>query len=58
VIHLATTTFDKNIVLEQDAAKRLVKILDKPVPPRPEIGKQFWEENERKLEKWLSHSEK
>jgi uncharacterized protein (DUF1778 family) len=55
---MATTTFDKNIVLDETSAAKLVEILSQPVPPRPELGEQFWEENERKLVEWLSPSRK
>ena len=55
---MATTTFDKNIILDQTAAERLVEILKEPPPPRPKMGEDFWEENERKLKEWLSPSKK
>ena len=54
---MATSTFDKNIVLDQAAAERLAEILAMPAPPRIEIDERFWEENERKIEAWLSRSE-
>ena len=55
---MPTTTFGKNIILDNKSAKRLAEILDKPAPPRPNLGKEFWTENERKVEQWLSHLRK
>ena len=55
---MATTTFDKNIEIDQSAAERLVKILSKPALPRPKLDDRFWEDNERKVKEWLSPSEK
>ena len=55
---MATTTFDKNIELNQSAAELLVNILTKPAPPRPKLDDGFWEDNERKVKEWLSPSEK
>ena len=40
---MATTTFDKNITIDKAAAERLVEILSKPAPPRPNIEKDFWD---------------
>ena len=58
VSNMATTTFDKNIEIDQPAAEHLVSILTRPAPPRPKLDDRFWEENERKVREWLSHSEK
>ena len=55
---MATTTFDKNIEIDQSAAEHLVSILAKPAPPRPKLDDRFWEENERKVKEWLSPSGK
>jgi len=55
---MATTTFDKNIVLDEAAAKRLAEILAQPAPPRPKLEDNFWEENERKKEEWFSRLKK
>jgi len=55
---MATTTFDKNITLDKTSAERLAEILAKPVPPRSKLDERFWEENERKLDEWLSPSKK
>ncbi|MDR0221312.1 MAG: hypothetical protein LBI54_07915 [Lachnospiraceae bacterium] len=52
---MATATFDKNIVIGNKAAKRMIEVLNKPVPPRPSSGKDFWENNERVSEEWLSN---
>ena len=57
VSYMATTTFDKNIEIDQSAAEHLVTILTKPAPPRPKLDDRFWEENERKVKEWLSPSE-
>jgi hypothetical protein len=53
---MATTTFDKKIVLDEAAATKLAEILTKPAPPRPEMDEHFWEENERKVDEWFSRS--
>jgi len=55
---MATSTFEKNIVLDNNSAMRLAEILDKPAPPRPNLGKDFWADNERKVEEWLSNLKK
>ena len=55
---MATTTFDKNIVLGEAAAERLAEILSEPAPPRIEIDERFWQENERKKEEWFSRLKK
>jgi hypothetical protein len=55
---MATTTFDKNIVIDKNAAKRLVEILSKPAPKQAKSDKKFWEENEQKVDEWLSRFKK
>ena len=55
---MATSTFSKTIYLDQAAAERLVEILEKPAQPLPEVDKEFWDENERKVKEWLSRSKK
>jgi len=35
---MATTTFDKRIVIDEEAADRLIAILNKPAPPRPDVS--------------------
>ncbi len=35
---MATSTFDKRIVIDDDVANRLISILDKPAPPRPDVS--------------------
>lgn len=55
---MATSTFDKNIVIGEKAAERLAEILSKPVPKQKENDKKFWEENEQKVKKWLSRFKK
>jgi len=56
VREMATTTFDKNIVLDEAAAKKLAELLAQPAPPRPELEDEFWEENERKVKEWFARS--
>ena len=58
VSSVATTTFDKNIVLDEAAAERLAEILAEPALPRPDLGDNFWEENERKKEEWFTRLKK
>jgi len=55
---MATTTFEKTIVLGQEAAERLADILEQPAPPKPVLGENFREENERKVIEWLSQLKK
>ena len=55
---MATSTFNKTIYLDREAAERLADILERPAPPLPEIDKNYWDENERKVKEWLSRSEK
>ena len=57
-INMATTTFEKTIYLDQAAAERLAEILEKPAPPRPKINETFWEDNDRKVNQWLSRLER
>ena len=52
---MATSTFNKTIYIGQEVAERLAEILEKSAPPRPEIDKDFWDENERKVTEWLFH---
>ena len=51
---MATTTFEKTIIIDQEAAERLADILEQPAPLRPNLGENFREENERKINEWLS----
>ncbi|MDR0197811.1 MAG: hypothetical protein LBI36_06300 [Oscillospiraceae bacterium] len=51
---MATSTFDKNITLDENAAKRLAEILEQPAPPRPNLGEGFWEKNKKEVDEWLS----
>jgi len=46
---MATTTFDKRIVIDDEAADRLIAVLNKPAPPRPEKSQIRWatEEDDR-----------
>ncbi|MCL2053506.1 MAG: hypothetical protein FWG90_03565 [Oscillospiraceae bacterium] len=38
---MATSTFYKNIVIDDAAADRLIEILNKPAPPRPDISGNY-----------------
>ena len=38
---MATSTFYKNIVIDDAAADVLIALLDKPVPPLPDISGKF-----------------
>ena len=40
---MATTTFDKRIVIDDSAADVMIALLDKPVLPRPNISGRFRE---------------
>jgi hypothetical protein len=40
---MATSTFDKRIVIDDEAADVLIALLDKPAPPRPDIS-EFYSE--------------
>jgi hypothetical protein len=55
---MATSTFDKNITLDETAAKRLAEILAQPAPPRPNLGEDFWEKNKKEVDEWLSQFKK
>ena len=55
---MATTSFEKTIFLDQKAAELLADILEQPAPPMPDNDKEFWEENERKVDEWLSRFKK
>ena len=55
---MATTTFEKTIYLDQEAAERLADILEQPMPPMPDNDEEFWAENERKVKEWLSRFKK
>jgi hypothetical protein len=39
---MATTTFDKRIVIDDEAADRLIAVLNKPAPPRPKQDTIRW----------------
>jgi hypothetical protein len=47
---MATSTFDKRIIIDDAAADVLIGLLNKPVPPYPEVSGKFrWltEEDDR-----------
>ena len=55
---MATTTFEKTITLDPKAAERLADILEYPAPLMPDDDEEFWEDNERKVNEWLSRFKK
>ena len=55
---MATATFDKRIIINQNDADFLVQELEKrPVGP-PKIRQDFKAENEKEVDIWLSNFEK
>jgi hypothetical protein len=40
---MATSTFDKRIIVDDKAADVLIALLNKPAPPRPDISGKFRE---------------
>lgn len=40
---MATTTFDKQIIIDDQAADVMISLLNKPAPPRPDISGRFRE---------------
>jgi hypothetical protein len=38
---MATSTFDKRIIIDEEAADRLIAVLKKPAPPRPDCSGRF-----------------
>ena len=47
---MATTTFDKRIIIDDHAADVLIALLDRPAPPRPDISgkcRELTEEDDR-----------
>ena len=38
---MATTTFDKRIIIDDAAADVMIALLDKPAPPLPDISSKF-----------------
>jgi hypothetical protein len=38
---MATSTFDKRIVIGEEAADRLIAVLNAPAPPRPDVSGVF-----------------
>jgi hypothetical protein len=43
MILMATSTFDKRIIIDDEAADVLIALLQKPAPPRPDVSKFFRE---------------
>jgi hypothetical protein len=39
---MATSTFDKEIIIGEEAADRLIAILNEPAPPRPKDTNINW----------------
>jgi hypothetical protein len=56
---MATSTFDKHIIINDEAADVLIALLDKPAPPRPNISGKFSEISEEDWQCFLQkHSAK
>jgi uncharacterized protein (DUF1778 family) len=55
---MATATFDRDIVLDQEAAERLAKALNEPATPRPDLGEDWWYKNDKEVDEWLSRFKK
>jgi len=47
---MATSTFDKRIVIGDEAADVLIGLLNKPAPPRPDLTGKFRELTEEDIE--------
>jgi hypothetical protein len=47
---MATSTFDKKIIIDDAAADRLIAILNKPAPPRRDVSGIFKEITEEDME--------
>ncbi|MCL2387726.1 MAG: hypothetical protein FWC89_09305 [Defluviitaleaceae bacterium] len=52
---MATTTFDKRIIIDDSAADVLIALLKKPVPPRPNTNGKIRELTEEDLQCYLQH---
>jgi len=55
---MAISTFDKTIILDKEAAERLAIIAEKPAPPLPNLGDEYFEENKRRVTEWINRYEK
>jgi uncharacterized protein (DUF1778 family) len=55
---MATATFDRDIVIDQEAAERLVAALNEPAAPRPDLGEDWWYKNKKEVEEWSSRFKK
>ena len=51
---MATVSYERDIILTKEAAERLADVLTKPALPEPESNDDFWRENERNVEEWLT----
>jgi hypothetical protein len=51
---MATATFDRDIVLDQEAAERLAAALMEPAMPEPDLGEDWWYKNSKEVDEWLS----
>jgi len=52
---MATTTFDKRIIIDDKAADVMIGLLDKPVPPRPNTSGRFKEPTKEDWQCYLQH---
>jgi hypothetical protein len=56
---MATATFDKRIIIDEEAADRLIAVLNKPAALRPDVSGKFKEFTEDEWRCFLQkHSEK
>ena len=51
---MATATFDKRIIIDQNDADFLVRELEKPPVGPPRIDASLKSENDKEVDKWLS----
>ncbi|GHU43642.1 hypothetical protein FACS1894111_09570 [Clostridia bacterium] len=56
---MATTTFDKRIIIDDKAADVMIALLNQPAPPRPDVSQYSREITEEDWQCFLQkHSEK
>ncbi|MCL1988727.1 MAG: hypothetical protein FWG64_12285 [Firmicutes bacterium] len=55
---MATSTYDKTIVLSPEAAERLADILDRPAVPLSEGADERLEESLRRGKEWIKNFSK
>ena len=55
---MATTTFDKRIIIDDKAADVMIALLHKPTPPRPDVSKFSKELTEEEWECFMQNRSK